>query len=320
MKILIGRSNPKLGNKIAEHFSDKTVNTTMSNFADGEIRIQINDNVRGKDLFIFQSLQPPADNLFELLLLIDAARRASCRRITVVAPYFGYARQERKEKPRVPIAAKMVSVMLEKAGADRILTMDLHAPQIQGFFEIPHDHLISDSIFDSFAREYSQNEELVIVSPDVGGVKRIEKVAEVLNASLAIIHKKRNEPNQSEALAIIGDVRGKTAIIRDDIIDTGGTLAKAAALLKSRGATKVFAFCTHPIFSGNAIENISNSEIDLLGVTDTVPLNINTEKSLKGAGKLRIVSVANLFYKAIYSIHNEQSVSTLFGKKNYLNF
>ncbi len=210
--------------------------------------------------------------------------------------------------------------MLEQAGADRVLTMDLHAAQIQGFFEIPLDHLTSDSVFDSFSADYKDDSELVIVSPDVGGVKRIEKVAEVLNASLAIIHKKRNEPNQAHALGIIGDVEGKTAILRDDIIDTGGTLSKAADLLKENGAARVLAFCTHPILSGNAVDNLCQSNIELLTVTDTLPIHSDIEEKLIKNGILRTISVAHLFYGAIDNIHHERSVSTLFGKKNYLNF
>ncbi len=213
-----------------------------------------------------------------------------------------------------------MSVLMERSGADRVLTMDLHAPQIQGFFEIPVDHLISDSVFHSFAQDYQSDNDMVIVSPDVGGVKRIEKVADVLGASLAIIHNKRNEPNQAEALDIIGDVDGKTAILRDDIIDTGGTLAKAAALVRQRGARKVLAFCTHPILSGNAADNIINSTIEVLSVTDTVPIAQDVENRLKNSGKLQKLSVAHLFCEAIDSIHHERSVSNLYGKENYLNF
>jgi len=320
VSIIVGRSNPKIGELICEHLGVQAVKRHISNFADGEIRLQIGENVRGKDVFIVQSLNPPAENLLELLLIIDASRRASARRITVVVPYFGYARQDRKEKPRVPITAKLIARQIESAGADRLLTMDLHAAQLQGFFEIPVDHLNSDAVFESFINtEIDDGEELVIVSPDVGGVKRIEQISEHMGASIAIIHKKREDANMAKALNIIGDVKNKTAILRDDIIDTGGTLAKASELIKRKGANKILAFCTHPLFSRDAASLMVNSDIDRMGITDTIMLPEEKIDILKTNNFIYMKSVSHLFSAAIKNIHLERSVSVLFGKDIFVN-
>ncbi|MFP4459542.1 MAG: ribose-phosphate diphosphokinase [Candidatus Zixiibacteriota bacterium] len=335
MKILIGRSNRRLGQEICNHLGVKPIDAIIENFADGEIRIQLKENIRGTDLFIIQSLNPPAENLLELLLLIDAARRASARRITAVIPYFGYARQDRKEKPRVPISAKLLSRLLEDAGANRVLTVDLHAAQIQGFFEIPVDQIISDELLAAFIHGYyertdgmttvseevkgikSKDDKIVIVSPDVGGVKRIEDIADDMGANMAIVHKKRDEPNQSKALVVIGDVKEKIAIIRDDMIDTGGTLTHAAELLKQNGAKKIYAFCTHALFSGPAIDRICDSELDKLAVTDTIQIQPKRLQRLKDKNLLDIISVAPILSTAIGNIHHERSVSVLLRRDNW---
>ncbi|MBN2542239.1 ribose-phosphate pyrophosphokinase [bacterium] len=321
-KIIIGRANLELGNKIAEYIGVKPVYRVLKNFADGEIRFQIKDNIRGDDVFIIQSTFPPSENIVELLLMIDAAKRASARRITVVIPYYGYARQDRKDQPRVPISAKLISNLITTAGADRLLTLDLHSPQIQGFFDILSDHLSSDGVF----KWYLEGERIIppkderdrrylVASPDVGGVKRIEDFSESLSVGIAVVYKRRTKPNQSEAIDLIGDVTGATVIIKDDIIDTGGTLAKAAELLMKKGAKEVHACCTHPLLSSkkvddvmvSATEIIDKSPIQSLIVTDTIPI---TEE--KSSPKIKIVSIAHLFAAAINNIHLEKSVSVLF--------
>ncbi len=325
LKIIVGRANPELGNQICENLNVTPVSCKLSNFADGEIRVQIQKNVRGSDLYIIQSLQPPAENILELLLLIDAARRASARRITAVIPYFGYARQDRKEEPRVPITAKLVARMIETAGAKRVLTLDLHAAQIQGFFEIPVDHLTSEVLFKSFIKSKMAllglgPQDIVIVSPDVGGVKRIEGICKETGVSMAIIHKRRNEPNQSEALHLIGDVKDKVAILMDDIIDTGGTLIEAASLIRKHEPKRIFAFCSHPLFSDKlingikvpSVDSIIKSNIEKLCITDSIPLPQEKREKLDDSGKLKVASLADLFAKAISNINLERSVSELF--------
>ncbi|MFP4459541.1 MAG: ribose-phosphate diphosphokinase [Candidatus Zixiibacteriota bacterium] len=320
MRIIIGNANEPLGFRICEYLDTKPVERKLTRFADGEIRAQIQENIRGKDIYIIQSTEPPAENYMELLFLVDAARRSSARRITAVIPYFGYARQDRKEQPRVPISSKLLANLLETAGVDRILTMDLHAAQIQGFFKIPVDHLLSDMVFDEFVMGLIDKQgPIVVVSPDVGGVKRLQHSNDELGADLAIIHKKRDEPNQSEALNIIGDVKDKVAFIRDDIIDTGGSLVKAAKLVKEKGASKVCAFCTHALLSRDAVDKLANSCIETIGLTDTVRLPKSKESILKEAGILQKVTISHLFARAINNIHHESSVSVLFEKKNYLN-
>ncbi len=273
--------------------------------------------MRGADLFIVQSLQPPGENLMELMLLLDAARRASANRITAVIPYFGYARQDRKEKPRVPITAKLISSLLQKAGANRILTMDLHAAQIQGFFDIPVDQLTSDLVFEDFLNHIVEQtgrdlSDFVVVSPDVGGVKRIEDIVEDIGISMAIVHKKREEPNTSKALKVIGDVEGKIAILRDDMIDTGGTLTKASSLLMENGAEDVYAFCTHALLSKDAPEKVVHSRIKTLGIADTIPLYEDKKCLLETKHQLKVISIAPLFAEAIDNIHHSRSVSQLF--------
>mgnify|MGYP000568941617 CR=1 FL=1 len=324
LKIIIGRSNHKLGEAITRCLGIEPTDVLLTNFADGEIRVQILENVRGKDVFIIQSTQPPADNLLELLLLLDAAKRASARRVTAVIPYFGYARQERKDRPRVPISTKLVANLIVSAGVDRVLTMDLHAPAIQGFFDVPTDHLISDLVFAEYIRATMQdkviNGEIVIVSPDIGGVRRIDFLSGELGANIAIINKKRTAVNKAEAQSLIGAVKGKTAIIRDDIVDTAGTIKEAAELLKQEehGAKSVYVLATHPLFSPPAVERISTSQIDNLVVTDTIPLKQDAKQKLT-PDIVKVISVAPLFATAIKCIHEERSLSVLFQKTQTLN-
>ncbi len=280
----------------------------VGTFSDGEIRVEIGENVRGQDVFIIQSTCPPVDhNLMELLIMIDALKRASARRITAVIPYYGYARQDRKVKPRVPISAKLVADLITIAGANRVLAMDLHAGQIQGFFNIPVDHLFAAPVLLEYIKNHFQNN-LVIVSPDAGGVERARAFAKRLGAALAIIDKRRDAPNLAEAVNIIGDVKDKIAIILDDMVDTAGTLTEAAQVLVNRGAKAVYACCTHAVLSGPAIERLKNSVISKLVVTNTIPLKEDARKS----GKIEVLSVASLLGEAIKRIHEETSISTLF--------
>ncbi len=305
IKVFGGNSNPALVEKICDYLGVKAGNMVCKRFSDGEIFVKINENVRGEDVFLVQSTQPPADNLFELLLMIDAARRASAKRITAVIPYFGYARQDKKDEPRVPISAKLVANLLTTAGAERILTCDLHAEQIQGFFDIPFDHLYSLPVF----LEYAKNKDLsnfAVVSPDAGGVRRAWGFAKRLGGlPIAIVDKRRSAPNKSYVMNIIGDVRGKNALIIDDIIDTGGTIVGAIGALKSSGANDVYCFCTHPLLSGKAKQTIPSSEITQFITTDTIP----TEWDFK---KLKILTVSKLLGEAISRIHNSESISSLF--------
>ena len=320
LRLIIGRSNPGLGEDVARHLGHKPTDVLLKNFADGEIRVQILENIRGKDVFIIASTQPPADNFLELLLLLDAAKRASARRVTAVIPYFGYARQERKDRPRVPISAKLVSNLIVASGADRVLTMDLHSPAIQGFFDVPTDHLISDLEFEMFVNTqmpHIAGRDMVIVSPDIGGVKRVEHLAQSLGASMAIVYKKRDEPNKSEAMDIIGEVEGKVAVIRDDIVDTAGTLVAAAKMLKERGARSIVALATHPLLSPPAVERILASEIDMMAVSNTLPIRKEARDKLMPE-KLKVVSVASLFAAAIKCIHLEKSLSVLFKSREQL--
>lgn len=320
LKLIIGRSNLHLGDGIARSLGHKATDVLLENFADGEIRVQILENIRGKDVFIVASTQPPGDNLLELLLLLDAAKRASGRRITAVVPYFGYARQERKDRPRVPISAKLISNLIVASGADRILTMDLHSPAIQGFFDVPTDHLISDLEFESFIETQMPHilgKDMVIVSPDIGGVKRVEHLAQNLGASMAIVYKRRDEPNKSEAMDIIGKVEGKVAVIRDDIVDTAGTLVSAAKMLKEHGARSVVALATHPLLSPPAVDRIISSDIDMMAVSNTLPIREDAKNKLMPE-KLKIVSVAPLFAAAIKCIHLERSLSVLFKSREQL--
>lgn len=307
LKIFSGNSNRKLAEEICEYLFLPLCDAEVSFFSDGETFVQINENVRGADVFIIQSTCPPVNqNLMELLIMIDAVRRSSARRITAVLPYYGYARQDRKIQPRVPITSKLVANLLTTAGARRVLTMDLHAGQIQGFFDIPVDHLYAAPIL----IEYFENkkiEDLVIVSPDAGGVERARAFAKRLKASIAIIDKRRVGINKTEVMNVIGKIKNKNLIILDDIIDTGGTIVKAVATLKKQGAKDIYVACTHPVFSGKSIERLSNAEIKEVVITNTIPFEKQTEN-------INIVnlSVAKLLGEAINRIHIETSVSSLF--------
>ncbi|EQB63064.1 MAG: hypothetical protein RBG1_1C00001G0643 [candidate division Zixibacteria bacterium RBG-1] len=306
LKLFTGNSNRPLAQKIADYVGVPLSQADVTRFSDGEIFVQINENIRGMDVFIIQSTNPPADNLMELLIMIDAALRASAQRITAVIPYFGYARQDRKEQPRVPITAKLVANLISTAGANRVLTLDLHASQIQGFFDIPLDHLYSNRVFNRYFLDLKLKDP-VIISPDLGSVRMVRSFAKALDASLAIVDKRRPSPNQSEILNIVGEVDGKVAIIRDDMVDTAGTLTQAAEALKEQGAKEIYACCTHPVLSGKALELIEKSCLKKLVVADT----ISTENK-KLPKKIEILSLAELFGEAILRIHKEESVSMLF--------
>ncbi|RLB41172.1 MAG: phosphoribosylpyrophosphate synthetase [Deltaproteobacteria bacterium] len=308
MKLFGGTSNPILTREVCEYLGIEPGKITAKTFSDGEVQVEIGENVRGRDVFILQSTCPPVnDNLMQLLIIMDALRRASAKRITAVIPYYGYARQDRKVKPRVPISAKLVADLITIAGANRVVSMDLHAGQIQGYFNIPVDNIFAAPILLKYMNTHFQDN-LVIVSPDAGGVERARAFAKRLDASLAIIDKRRDAPNVSEAMNIIGDVEGKTAVILDDMVDTAGTLTQAAEALTSRGSKRIFACCTHPVLSGPAIERIENSPIDKLVVTNTIPLN---EKA-KQCTKIEVLSIAELLGETIKRIYNSHSVSTLF--------
>ena len=307
IKLLSGIASRKLMEDIARYLEVVPAESMVSRFSDGEIRVQILENVRGDDVFIVQSTQPPADNLMELLLLIDAARRASASRVTAVIPYFGYARQDRKDQPRVPISSKLVANLIERAGADRVLTVDLHADQIQGFFDIPVDNLYATPIFREYFGHLDPNR-YVIVSPDIGSIKRARHMANKLgNLPIALVDKRRPSPNRAEVINIVGEVSGKDLLIVDDIIDTGSTLCEAAKALKEKGANLIRAAATHGLFSGNAGEKIDRAPIDEVVITDTLPVDEG-----KRPGKLKILGIANLLGEAIRRIHEERSVSSLF--------
>lgn len=309
LMVFAGNANPALAQKIAESLDSRMGNATVGQFSDGEIAVEINENVRGKDVFILQSTCAPTnDNLMELILMVDALRRASAGRITAVLPYFGYARQDRRVRSaRVPISAKVVADIMVKAGVDRVMTMDLHADQIQGFFDVPVDNVYGSPILlDDIERQnYS---DLVVVSPDVGGVVRARAIAKQLNADLAIIDKRRPQANQAQVMHIIGEIEGRTCVVVDDMIDTAGTLCKAGEALKEHGAKRVVAYATHPILSGPAVDNITNSVLDEVVVTDTIPLSETARRS----GKIRQLSVAGLIAEAIRRVSNEESVSAMF--------
>jgi ribose-phosphate pyrophosphokinase len=299
-----GRSNPALARKIAEAYGTSLGDLTIRDFADSEIYVRFEESIRGSDLFIVQSSQPPAENWMELLLLIDAAKRASAARVTAVIPYFGYARQERKDQPRVSIAAKLMANTLTTAGIDRILTMELHAPQIQGFFDVPVDHLYGSVVLIDYLRQFDLSN-LVVVAPDVGALKMARAYAQRLGVTLAVIDKRRPQQNEAQVMNIIGDVEGKNVMLVDDIVDTAGTLTRAAAALRDEGALKIMASCTHALLSGPAYERIEASEIERLIITDTIPLE-------RPSDKIEVVSVAGLFSNAIRRIYTDKSVSTLF--------
>ena len=305
--VLSGTSNIPLAQEVAKTLDTQLTKVDIKRFSDGEISIRILENVRGTDAFVIQSTSAPAnDNLMEIMLLVDALRRASARRITVVIPYYGYGRQDRKVEPRVPISAKVVAGMLEGVGIKRLLTMDMHADQIQGFFENPVDHLYAAPVLINYLKG-KQLKEPVMVSPDSGGAERARFFAKQMNASLAIVDKRREKANESEVMNVIGEINGKSCILIDDMIDTAGTICKAAAALKEKGAADVFAAATHGVLSGEAINRIEESPISELLITNSIP--IPPEKQLK---KIKVLSVASLIGKAIQRIHEERSVSSLF--------
>jgi len=308
LKIFGGTANSALTNEICEYLDCELGKSSVTRFSDGEIYFQILENVRGADVFIVQPSCPPVDsNLIELFLMIDAFKRASAKRITAVLPYFGYARQDRKDRPRVPISSKVVSDLIVTSGADRLLTMDLHAPQIQGFFSIPVDHLFAAPVLvEHFQKLNLPN--LTVVSPDAGGVERARAFAKRLNADLAMVNKRRVEANVAQVTNVIGDVKSRTCLVVDDIIDTAGTLVKTAEALLKSGAIKVYACCTHPVLSGPAIERIQNSNLVEIVVTNTVPLHSEARK----CKKISVLSVGRLLAQAVQSIHEETSVSVLF--------
>ena len=308
MKLFGGTSNQTLTQEVCEYIGIEPGKIANKIFSDGETQVEIGENVRGRDAFILQSTCTPVnDNLMQLLIIIDALKRASAKRITAVVPYYGYGRQDRKVKPRVPISAKLVADLITVAGANRLVSMDLHAGQIQAYFNIPVDNIFAAPILLEYIQTNFQDN-LVIVSPDAGGVERARAFAKRLNASLAIIDKRREAPNVAEAMNIIGEVEGKTAIILDDMVDTAGTLTQAAQALLSRGTVGIHACCTHGVLSGPAIERIEESTIDSLFITNTIPLNDNA----KTCGKITVLSVAELLGETIKRIYDSHSVSTLF--------
>lgn len=307
MKIISGNSNHDLSKEISDYTKIKLSEATITKFSDKEIFVEIHENVRGEDVFIIQSTSFPAnDNLMELLVTIDALRRGSASRITAVLPYFGYARQDRKTGPRTPISAKMVANLITTAGANRVLTMDLHAGQIQGFFDIPLDNLYAQPLFTKDIIDNNRSENLVFVSPDVGGVMRARSFAKKLDADLAIIDKRRDAPGVSAAMNVIGNVEGKKCIIIDDLVDSGGTICNAAKALKDKGATEVYGYCSHGVYSGKALENIQSSMLEEMVCTNSIKPTFEIPKNMK------FLSVAPLFGEAIMRINNETSISSLF--------
>ena len=309
MKLLTGNSNKNLSQKISKFLKNRLVNSSIKKFSDGEIYIEINENIRGNSIFVIQSVSSPAnDNLMELLLCIDALKRSSAKNITAVIPYFGYARQDRKVVPRTSISAKLVSNLIAKAGADRVVTVDLHAGQIQGFFDIPVDNLFATPIFARHAKKKIKTKNLICIAPDVGGTERARSLGKLLNVGLAIVDKRRPKAGQSQVMNIIGDVRGKTCIIVDDIIDSGGTIVNAAAALKKRGAIDVHVYVTHGVLSGGAENKIKKSNIKNLVITDTID-NATKVKNIKN---IEVLTISNLVGEAIKRISNSTSVSDLF--------
>nr|WP_297352471.1 ribose-phosphate pyrophosphokinase [uncultured Caldimonas sp.] len=311
--LFTGNANPALSQEIATHLGLTLGQATVGRFSDGEVTVEIQQNVRGRDVFVVQpTCAPTNEHVMELCIMVDALKRASARRITAVIPYFGYARQDRRPRStRVPISAKVVANMLEVVGVNRVLTMDLHADQIQGFFDIPVDNIYASPVLlsDLKSRNY---DDLVVVSPDVGGVVRARALAKQLGCDLAIIDKRRPKANVSEVMHVIGEIEGRNCVIMDDMIDTAGTLVKAAEVLKERGAKSVYAYCTHPVFSGPALERIKNSELDEVVITNTIPLS-ETAKPIK---KIRQLSVAFLFAETIRRISDGESVTSLFSEQN----
>ena len=309
MKLLTGNSNKILSKNIAKYLKSKLVNSSIRKFSDGEIYVEINENIRGNSIFIIQSISSPAnDNLMELLLVIDALKRSSAKNITAVIPYFGYARQDRKVVPRTSISAKLVSNLITKAGADRVVTVDLHAGQIQGFFDIPVDNLFATPIFARHIKRKIKSKKIICVAPDVGGTERARALGKLLNVGLAIVDKRRPKPGQSQVMNVIGDVKNQTCIIVDDIIDSGGTITNAAKALKARGAKEVYVYITHGVLSGDAVRKIKKSVIKNLVITDTID---NHEKT-KNVKNIEVLPISGLMGEAIKSISNSTSVSDLF--------
>ena len=311
--LFTGNANPVLAQEMATHLGVELGQASVSRFSDGEVTVEIRQNVRARDVFVVQpTCTPTNENLMELLIMVDAMKRASARRITAVIPYFGYARQDRRPRStRVPISAKVVANLLETVGVERLLTMDLHADQIQGFFDIPVDNIYASPVLlsDLKGKRYSN---LVVVSPDVGGVVRARALAKQLGCDLAIIDKRRQAANVSEVMHVIGEIEGRNCVVMDDMIDTAGTLVKAAEVLKERGAKSVYAYCTHPVFSGPAVERIGNSAMDEVVVTNTIPLS----DAAKACPKIRQLSVAFLFAETIRRISDGESVTSLFSEQN----
>ncbi len=308
VKIFSGTASNYLAEKIAKHYGKPLGALSIQKFSDGEFQPVFNESVRGDYVFLVQSTFAPADNLMELLMMIDAARRASAGYITAVIPYFGFARQDRKDKPRVAIASKLVANLLTEAGANRVMTMDLHAPQIQGFFDIPVDHLDSSAIFIPYI-EKLKIENLIFAAPDVGSTNRVREVAKYFEADMVICDKQRKRANEIASMTVIGDVSGRNVVLIDDICETAGTLCKSAAILKERGALSVRAFCTHPVLSGNAYQNIENSELEELVVCDTIPLK-------QECSKIKVLTTGELFAVAIRNTFENKSISSLFIHSN----
>jgi len=310
LKIITGNANPELARAICDHLGCTLLPSMVSQFSDGEIRVEIGANVRGSDVFVVQPTCKPVNfNLMELCLILDALKRASASRVTAVVPYYGYSRQDRKVVPRAPISAKLVADFLQVAGMHRLLTVDLHAGQIQGFFNVPVDNLFSSGLLAEYVRE-SVTGDLTVVSPDAGGVERARSFAKRLGCGLAIVDKRRDAPNQAKAMHVIGNVEGKTCVLVDDMIDTAGTMVQGAHVLLENGAKEVMACVTHPVLSGPAIERLCGSPFSQVLVTNTIPL---TPEAL-ACGKIKVLSVAGLLAKAIHNIHTESSVSVLFNK------
>lgn len=305
VKFFTGTADIKLASKIADAYGIELGDVSIPKFSDGEYTTYFNETVRGQDVFIIQSTNPPVDNLMETLLMIDAAKRASARQIIAVMPYFGFARQDRKDKPRVAIGSKLVANLLSAAGVTRVITMDLHADQIQGFFEIPVDHLYASSIFLPYIKENYNLDNLAMAAPDTGGTKRANAYSKYLGLEMAICYKQRSVANKIDNMMVIGDVKGKDMLIVDDIIDTAGTICKAAELMMEQGANSVSAMCTHPVLSGPAYDRINNSVIKELIVTDTIPLK-------QESSKIKVITVANLFAEVIKSLENHESISSNF--------
>lgn len=303
--LFAGSSNLPLAQKIAKNLGKELGILESKRFSDGEIWVKYGENIRGREIFIIQSTNPPADNVLELLIMIDAAKRASAKRITAVIPYFGYSRQDRKDQPRVSITAKLMANLITEAGADRVITMDLHASQIQGFFDIPFDHLYGSSIFLKYVKELSDN--LAVVSPDVGGIKVARAYSKMLHSGLIVIDKRRLSHNQAEVMNIIGDADGKDILLVDDLIDTAGTFVGAIKELKKKGAKKIFGAVSHPMLSGTAVERLNQSDLDMLFVTDSIKIDDNL------SAKIKVITASELFAEALIRTYNNESISSLFN-------